>query len=60
MNRYAIISNDIVTNVVVWDGVAPWAPPPDAMAYPISDDSACEIGWTYDAKRVPVLAPPTE
>ncbi len=56
--RYAIVRDGIVENVVLWDGDAEkWAPPKGAAAYAAPDD-AVSRGWTYaDGAFVPPPAP---
>lgn len=29
MNRYFVIKNETIINIVVWDGISEWAPPAD-------------------------------
>jgi hypothetical protein len=52
-DRHAIVVADVVENVVLWDGVTPWTPPPDASVVALDADERCEIGWIYDPKSVP-------
>ena len=46
--EYAVINSEtnIVENVILWDGVSPWAPPAGCYAEPIGDSGA-GIGWSY-------------
>lgn len=53
MNRYAIISDGIVSNVIVWDGVTEWQPPDGTTLVELTVDEFCEIGMTYNSKSVP-------
>jgi len=34
MDHYLIINNEIVENVIVWDGVSPWSPPDGTTVEP--------------------------
>ena len=48
MNNYAIVdASNLVVNVIVWDGIAPWVPPLDCVAVLIPTASTAAIGWTY-------------
>lgn len=38
LKRVAIVKNNIVTNVAVWDGVSPWNPGADATLIDITDE----------------------
>jgi len=46
--KYAVISSEtnIVDNVIIWDGMAPWATPAGYYTAPIGDSGA-GIGWSY-------------
>ena len=44
--RYAIVSGSMVVNVVLWDGVTPWAAPEGTMAIACGDTVG--PGWTYN------------
>lgn len=46
--KYAVINSDtnIVENVIIWDGVAPWTPPAGCYVEPVGDSGA-GIGWSY-------------
>jgi hypothetical protein len=57
--NYAIIENGIVSNIVVWDGQAPWNPPVGANAVQIPDGAYIGIGSTY-ANGVFSAPPPAE
>jgi hypothetical protein len=43
---YAIVSDasKVVENIIVWDGVSPWTPPPGTTAVNV-DGIPCDIGW---------------
>ena len=60
MNRYAIIAEDTVSNVVIWDGVAEWEPPAGTTVVALVADEYCEIGWIYDPKTTPRFSPPNQ
>ena len=45
-NQYLIIENNIVTNIVVWDGGSEWKPPADSIQLIKSTTPA--IVWVYD------------
>jgi hypothetical protein len=48
--RYAIIKDSIVTNVIIWDGVASWAPEDGESAKLLDADSRVGPGWIYDGQ----------
>lgn len=45
-NKYLIIENNIVTNIVVWDGGNQWTPPANSIQLIKSTTPA--IVWVYD------------
>lgn len=47
--NYAVIENGVVTNVIVWDGVAELHLPEGQTLQPIGDSGAW-IGWKYNSK----------
>lgn len=53
---YAIIRNNIVENIIVWDGVSPYTPPEGTIL--VQTDTA-GIGWTYDS-ATGEFTPPAE
>lgn len=64
MNRYVIIANGAVTNVVLWDGAASWKPPTGSTAKLVPDNSPVSSGWAFDganftAPAQPAPPPPT-
>ena len=49
MNRYAMVENGVVTNVIIWDGNAEaWQPPAGSAVNLLTDDSPVGPGWTFD------------
>lgn len=56
MKRYAIVIDDLVTNVALWDGVTHWQPEGEVIE--LDDDSSVGPGWTYDDGEW-VSPPPT-
>lgn len=48
MNKYALINDqNIVDNIVLWDGESLWTSPPNLQLVKL-DDAECSIGWIYD------------
>lgn len=48
MKKHAIIgANQIVENIVLWDGVSEWAPPKDKILIDV-ENIRCGIGWNYE------------
>ncbi|MFW5400556.1 hypothetical protein V2A85_12710 [Yersinia sp. 1252 StPb PI] len=45
MNKYAVVLNGVVINIVVWDGESDWSP---EVGETVECDDAVSIGWTYD------------
>lgn len=58
-NNYAIIdSNNVVVNIVVWDGnTDTWSAAPD-IAVLIPEFTAVCIGWKYDPQGPNLFVPP--
>jgi len=62
MYRYALINNqNIVDNIVVWDGSDSWQPPQTMTCINV-ENIECNIGWIYDgsaftAPEVVVVTP---
>jgi hypothetical protein len=62
MYKYALINNqNIVQNVVSWDGESNWTPPADMTCLNV-ENIECGIGWTFDGStfsepRIVVLTP---
>ena len=62
MNKYALINNqNIVDNIVLWDGSDSWQSPEDMICINVKDIE-CGIGWTYDGNvfTAPLVVEPTE
>jgi hypothetical protein len=49
-NRYAIVENGVVTNVILWDGEAEWSPE-SGTANPLPDGSPVAPGYTFDGTK---------
>ena len=48
MNKYALINNqNIVENIVLWDGGDSWQPP-ENMRCVNAENVLCSLGWRYD------------
>jgi hypothetical protein len=58
--KYAIIEQNKITNITLWDGVTPWTPPADTEAVACPENVG--IDWTYDGTNwtapEPVPEPP--
>jgi hypothetical protein len=55
MQRYALInSENIVENIVSWDGVSEWTPPENMTCINV-ESIQCDIGSSYDGT---VFTPP--
>lgn len=50
---YAIVENNLVTNVIEWDGVTKWDAPKDVQIIPAN---GAGVGWAYDGSAF--TAPP--
>jgi hypothetical protein len=58
MNTYAIVSGDIVTNVILWDGnTDDWRPPAGSTANLIPTGEQVGPGYTFNGTS---YAPPEE
>lgn len=55
--NYALIEAGVVTNVIVWDGKAGWAPPSGAQAVAVPAGTHVSLGFRYEGGEF--LAPPT-
>lgn len=48
MNKYALINNqNIVDNIIVWDGGDSWQPPQTMTCINV-ENIECNLGWVYD------------
>jgi hypothetical protein len=48
MNKYALINNqNIVDNIVLWDGGDSWQPPQTMTCINV-ENIECDLGWVYD------------
>lgn len=45
--RYAVILNNVVINLVEWDGVAPWSGPVGAIVAPAAATTV-DINWPWN------------
>jgi|NOAtaT_7_FD_contig_31_7043877_length_310_multi_2_in_0_out_0_2 hypothetical protein len=55
---YALInSENVVVNMVLWDGVTPWTPPDGCTPIKINSQP-CDIGWIYDPQTGTFSPPP--
>ena len=57
MDTWALIQNDIVVNLIKWDGGSEWTPP-DATVLVQVDNVEVEIGGLYNAVNGTFSAPP--
>lgn len=48
MNNYAVVEDNIVINVCIWDGHAEFKLEPGILLVKIPEDSMAWIGWGYD------------
>lgn len=59
MSRYAIIVENVVKNVVVWDGETTWNVPSSWSLVQLQANETCAPFWTYDENAAPrFIAPP--
>lgn len=60
-DRYALVRNSLVENVVEWDGGDQWTPPADILAVRLdlrlSTHKACGPGYTYEGGTFTAPAP---
>lgn len=62
MYKYALINNqNIVDNIILWDGETAWNPPSGLQPLNV-ENIECDIGWVYDgsvftAPEVVVVTP---
>lgn len=45
--RYAVVSSNVVINIVEWDGKTTWSPPDGAMAF-AADKVQLDIAWLWN------------
>ena len=43
----ALITNGVVVNIAIWDGISLWTPSCDSIV-DITNNPDVQIGWTYD------------
>lgn len=55
-NVYAVVDNNVVINVIIWDGISEWKPEAGNLV-PLNGDAG--IGWTY-SDGVFTAPPPPE
>lgn len=48
MNRYALVKNKIVVNIIIWDGSDTWKPGDGVVAILLESHSQTAIGYSYD------------
>lgn len=49
MKRFALVNNqNVVENIILWDGTSAWAPP-ENMQLIDAEGVTCSLGWTYEA-----------
>jgi hypothetical protein len=46
LKKMAVIENNVVTNIVLWDGIKRWEPGPDIIILDATNLD-CEIGMVY-------------
>jgi hypothetical protein len=51
MNRYALVNRqNIVDNIILWDGQSQWSPPQNMTLVNI-DNIECDLDWVYDGTK---------
>lgn len=64
MATYAVVFNNVIVNLVEWDGATPWVPPSVLDQVLPTAGVACGIGWTWNngnpvnPNPPPVVQPP--
>jgi hypothetical protein len=48
MDRYAVVTDGIVTNIISWDGVSEWSPPEGSEAVLIPEGVFVDLGYTWN------------
>lgn len=60
MPQYAVVNADnIVENVVVWDGASLWRPPEGRILVD-AENKKCNVGWKHDNGEFTDPNPPEE
>ena len=44
--NYAVVLNDVVTNVIIWDGISDWSPS-EGVVVLIPEETSVLIGFNY-------------
>lgn len=62
MAKYALIDtrSNLVANVIVWNGITPYTPPPYHVTRLIRPGEVVGPGWDYDPVNDTFIAPPPE
>ena len=62
MRLYAIIAtgNNVVNNIIVWDGQEQWGPGKGYTVVEIKEGQACSMGYVYDKETGKFNAPVSE
>jgi hypothetical protein len=47
MDRYAMVKNNVVENIAIWDGTTPWSPDGYTIVR-IGTGVMVDIGWGYE------------
>jgi len=45
--QWLVVKNEIIENIVVWDGVAPWTPPEGCEVIAYEGEPAAHMGWGW-------------
>lgn len=51
MSKYALVKNDLVENIILWDGDDDWPTPEEYLVVKLKDDQDVGIGYKYDGKN---------
>ncbi|WP_213989744.1 hypothetical protein [Sodalis sp. dw_96] len=57
MANFAIIEDNVVINIIVWDGVSKWEIPTSESPVGINDNVVVGIGYSYNPKNGIFTAP---
>lgn len=62
MSLYAVIAtgNNVVNNIIVWDGHEQWGPGKGYTAVEIKKGQACNMGYVYDKETGEFTEPASE